>query len=81
MDRCRHHRGTEISTQDSVQVITAVLAVFMRFLAIFLGSFGFNLSSVFMCMGVIIGSTQGPASRESANVIGIPAGTIGDLGS
>ena len=62
---------------------TAVFAVFMGFLAVFLQTLGFDLGWVYMSMGVIIGSAVCPASltilMETANAIGISAGAIGGL--
>merc|ERR1719191_2427670 len=62
---------------------TAVFAIFMGFLAVFLQTLGFNLGWVYMSMGVIIGSAVGPASltilMESANGVFIGAGAVGGL--
>jgi len=62
---------------------TAVFAIFMGFLAVFLQTLGFSLGWVYMSMGVIIGSAVGPASltilMETANSIFIGAGAIGGL--
>merc|ERR1719299_170954 len=60
---------------------TAVFAIFMGFLAVFLQTLGFSLGWVYMSMGVIIGSAVGPASltilMETANSAAIAAGAIG----
>jgi len=62
---------------------TAVFAIFMGFLAVFLQTLGFSLGWVYMSMGVIIGSAVGPASltilMETANGFFIGAGAIGGL--
>merc|ERR1719191_460385 len=62
---------------------TAVFAIFMGFLAVFLQTLGFSLGWVYMSMGVIIGSAVGPASltilMETANGIFIGAGAVGGL--
>jgi hypothetical protein len=62
---------------------TAVFAIFMGFLAVFLQTLGFSLGWVYMSMGVIIGSAVGPASltilMETANSIAIAAGAVGGL--
>merc|ERR1719401_3039276 len=62
---------------------TAVFAIFMGFLAVFLQTLGFSLGWVYMSMGVIIGSAVGPASltilMERANGIAIAAGAVGGL--
>jgi Na+/proline symporter len=62
---------------------TAVFAIFMGFLAVFLQTLGFSLGWVYMSMGVIIGSAVGPASltilMETANGLFIGAGAIGGL--
>merc|ERR1711904_591926 len=62
---------------------TAIFAVFMGFLAVFLQTLGFSLGWVYMSMGVIIGSAVGPASltilMETANGFFIGAGAIGGL--
>jgi hypothetical protein len=62
---------------------TALFAIFMGFLAVFLQTLGFSLGWVYMSMGVIIGSAVGPASltilMESANGVFIGAGAIGGL--
>jgi len=62
---------------------TAIFAIFMGFLAVFLQTLGFSLGWVYMSMGVIIGSAVGPASltilMERANGIFIGAGAIGGL--
>jgi len=62
---------------------TAMFAIFMGFLAVFLQTLGFSLGWVYMSMGVIIGSAVGPASltilMESANGLFIAAGAIGGL--
>mmetsp|Transcript_89403 Transcript_89403/g.278178 ORF Transcript_89403/g.278178 Transcript_89403/m.278178 type:complete len:878 (+) Transcript_89403:65-2698(+) len=63
---------------------TAVFALFMGFLAVFLQTLDFSLGWVYMTMGVIIGSAVGPASltilMEKANSIFISAGALGGLG-
>merc|ERR1719401_2451275 len=62
---------------------TAVFAIFMGFLAVFLQTLGFSLGWVYMSMGVIIGSAVGPASltvlMERANGKAIAAGAVGGL--
>merc|ERR1719160_1770828 len=62
---------------------TAVFAIFMGFLAVFLQTLGFNLGWVYMSMGVVIGSAVGPASltilMETANSMAIAAGAVGGL--
>jgi len=62
---------------------TAVFAIFMGFLAVFLQTLGFSLGWVYMSMGVIIGSAVGPASltilMERANSFFIGAGAVGGL--
>jgi len=62
---------------------TAVFAIFMGFLAVFLQTLGFSLGWVYMSMGVLIGSAVGPASltilMEQANGIFIGAGAVGGL--
>merc|ERR1719401_953512 len=62
---------------------TAVFAIFMGFLAVFLQTLGFSLGWVYMSMGVIIGSAVGPASltilMETANGLFIGAGAVGGL--
>mmetsp|Transcript_39864 Transcript_39864/g.93892 ORF Transcript_39864/g.93892 Transcript_39864/m.93892 type:complete len:870 (+) Transcript_39864:65-2674(+) len=62
---------------------TAVFAIFMGFLAVFLQTLGFSLGWVYMSMGVLIGSAVGPASltilMETANGIFIAAGAVGGL--
>jgi hypothetical protein len=62
---------------------TAVFAIFMGFLAVFLQTLGFNLGWVYMSMGVVIGSAVGPASltilMETANGKAIGAGAVGGL--
>jgi len=62
---------------------TAIFAVFMGFLAVFLQTLGFSLGWVYMSMGVIIGSAVGPASltilMERANGVAIGAGAVGGL--
>lgn len=62
---------------------TAVFAIFMGFLAVFLQTLGFSLGWVYMSMGVIIGSAVGPASlsilMETANSFFIGAGAVGGL--
>jgi len=60
---------------------TAIFAIFMGFLAVFLQTLGFSLGWVYMSMGVIIGSAVGPASltilMERANGTWIAAGAVG----
>jgi uncharacterized membrane protein len=62
---------------------TAIFAVFMGFLAVFLQTLDFSLGWVYMSMGVIIGSAVGPASltilMETANGVAIGAGAVGGL--
>jgi Na+/proline symporter len=62
---------------------TAIFAIFMGFLAVFLQTLGFSLGWVYMSMGVIIGRAVGPASltilMERANSIAIAAGAVGGL--
>jgi Na+/proline symporter len=62
---------------------TAIFAIFMGFLAVFLQTLGFSLGWVYMSMGVIIGSAVGPASltilMEQANGAAIGAGAVGGL--
>jgi uncharacterized integral membrane protein len=62
---------------------TAIFAIFMGFLAVFLQTLDFSLGWVYMSMGVIIGSAVGPASltilMETANGIFIGAGAVGGL--
>jgi len=62
---------------------TAIFAIFMGFLAVFLQTLGFSLGWVYMSMGVIIGSAVGPASltilMETANGFWIGAGAVGGL--
>merc|ERR1740138_337896 len=62
---------------------TAIFAIFMGFLAVFLQTLGFSLGWVYMSMGVIIGSAVGPASltilMEQANGKAIGAGAVGGL--
>merc|ERR1719454_2628393 len=62
---------------------TAIFAIFMGFLAVFLQTLGFSLGWVYMSMGVIIGSAVGPASltilMETANGFFIGAGAVGGL--
>ncbi|CAE8639554.1 unnamed protein product, partial [Polarella glacialis] len=62
---------------------TAVFAIFMGFLAVFLQTLGFSLGWVYMSMGVIIGSAVGPACltilMERANGLFISAGAVGGL--
>merc|ERR1712078_311000 len=62
---------------------TAVFAIFMGFLAVFLQTLGFSLGWVYMSMGVIIGSAVGPASltilMETANGKFIGGGAVGGL--
>jgi len=62
---------------------TAVFAIFMGFLAVFLQTLGFSLGWVYMSMGVIIGSAVGPACltilMETANGFWIGAGAVGGL--
>jgi MFS family permease len=65
------------------KLFTAIFAIFMGFLAVFLQTLGFSLGWVYMSMGVIIGSAVGPASltilMETANGIWIGAGAVGGL--
>jgi len=62
---------------------TAVFAIFMGFLAVFLQTLGFSLGWVYMSMGVLIGSAVGPASltilMERASSVAIGAGAVGGL--
>jgi len=62
---------------------TAIFAIFMGFLAVFLQTLDFSLGWVYMSMGVIIGSAVGPASltilMETANGMAIGAGAVGGL--
>merc|ERR1719324_164220 len=62
---------------------TAIFAIFMGFLAVFLQTLDFSLGWVYMSMGVIIGSAVGPASltilMETANGAAIGAGAVGGL--
>mmetsp|Transcript_59798 Transcript_59798/g.139304 ORF Transcript_59798/g.139304 Transcript_59798/m.139304 type:complete len:849 (-) Transcript_59798:86-2632(-) len=62
---------------------TAVFAIFMGFLAVFLQTLGFSLGWVYMSMGVLIGSAVGPASltilMEKASSVAIGAGAVGGL--
>merc|ERR1719324_577870 len=62
---------------------TAIFAIFMGFLAVFLQTLDFSLGWVYMSMGVIIGSAVGPASltilMETANGMFIGAGAVGGL--
>lgn len=62
---------------------TALFAIFMGFLAVFLQTLGFSLGWVYTSMGVIIGSAVGPASltilMERSNGIAVAGGAVGGL--
>merc|ERR1740138_468900 len=77
---CSNNVEGEISLRVS-KFFTAIFAIFMGFLAVFLQTLGFSLGWVYMSMGVIIGSAVGPASltilMERANGMWIAAGAVG----